>query len=143
MSKAELGSASVTSRHSKYCFETITPKVKDCLFNIPRYHFERSSEAENLVVLEGIRSDDFHKLLEVLYPLDVEVRSKNWMTKDEWIFVLKLSTQWRFLDLRHLAIERLNETRFNIEIVEHILLARQYDIADWVWIGYEDLAECR
>ncbi|KAJ7738096.1 hypothetical protein B0H14DRAFT_2407998, partial [Mycena olivaceomarginata] len=136
-------------------------QVEDCLFNVPRYHFERSSEVfatmftlptgdgvhvegqndENPVVLEGIHSDDFQKLLEVLYPLDVrEVGSKNQMTKDEWISVLKLSTQWRFLDLRHLAIERLSETRLNIEIVERILLARQYDIADWLRIGYQDLA---
>jgi hypothetical protein len=64
-------------------------QVEDNIFNVPRYHFERSSEIfagmlalpaddsvnvegrtdENPVVLEGISSADFRALLKALYPL--------------------------------------------------------------------------
>jgi hypothetical protein len=62
------------------------------------------------------------------------------MPKDEWISVLKLSTQWDFLDARDLAIKQLND-RPEIGSVERILLARQYHVAAWLRMGYNDLAK--
>ncbi|KAJ6456079.1 hypothetical protein C8R45DRAFT_580814 [Mycena sanguinolenta] len=150
------------SRDQDYYFETITFKVEDTIFNVPRYHFERSSEIfatmftlpagdgvqtegqsdENPIVLEGVSSVCFRALLKVLYPLDVQQVWKNalGLTKDDWISVLKLSTQWRFLAVRNLAIQRLDD-HDDIEIVERILLARQYDVAGWLRKGYTALAE--
>ncbi|KAJ7314358.1 hypothetical protein DFH08DRAFT_716740, partial [Mycena albidolilacea] len=136
-----------------------TAFLLDCLFNVPRYHFERSSEVfatmftlpagdgvqaeghndEQPVVLEGVRSDDFQQLLKALYPLPDGIGMDNWMTKDEWISVLKLSTQWCFIDARNLAIQQLHSRR-DLEVVERIQLAQQYDIADWLRMGYIDLA---
>lgn len=60
------------------------------------------------------------------------------MPKDDWISVLKLSTLWRFLDARDLAIQQL--TSRGMESVERILLARSYDVATWLRSGYTDLA---
>ncbi|KAJ7250483.1 hypothetical protein B0H12DRAFT_1120558 [Mycena haematopus] len=93
---------------------------------------------ENPVILEGISNVDFKALLKVLYPLDIpQILS---MTKGEWISVLKLSTQWYFLDARDLAIKQLND-QGDIRSVERILLARQYDVAGWLRMGYNDLAK--
>ncbi|KAJ7464530.1 hypothetical protein FB451DRAFT_1263750 [Mycena latifolia] len=144
-----------------YYLESVTFKVEDRIFKVPRYHFERNSEifattftlpsptvgtadahAEghsdaNPFVLEGISSVDFHRLLKVLYPLDIpQILS---MPKEEWISVLKLSTLWRFLDARDLAIQQLTE-RGGLGSVERILLARQYDVAPWLRLGYTELA---
>ncbi|KAF7370263.1 hypothetical protein MSAN_00657500 [Mycena sanguinolenta] len=145
-------------RDQKYYLESITFKIEDSIFKVPRYHFEHSSEIfattftlpvadnadaegqsdENPVILEGISSVDFRALLKVLYPLDIpQILS---MPKDEWISVLKLSTQWYFLDARDLAIKQLND-RPDIGGVERILLARQYDVATWLRKGYNDLAK--
>ncbi|KAJ7656478.1 hypothetical protein DFH06DRAFT_1199690 [Mycena polygramma] len=144
-------------RDKMYYLESITFKVEDGIFKVPRYHFEHSSEIfattftlpsvdavqgegqsdENPFILEGISRVDFERLLKVLYPLDIpQILS---MAKDNWISVLKLSTLWYFLDARDLAIKQLND-RGDIGSVERILLARQYDVASWLRIGYTDLA---
>ncbi|KAJ7812017.1 hypothetical protein B0H14DRAFT_2858385 [Mycena olivaceomarginata] len=96
---------------------------------------------ERPVVLEG-------QLLKALYPLDMPqiltmphgIGMDNWMTKDEWISVLKLSTQWRFIDARNLAIQQLH-SRPDLEGVERIQLAQQYDVADWLRMGYIHLVQ--
>ncbi|KAK7024962.1 hypothetical protein R3P38DRAFT_2951960 [Favolaschia claudopus] len=163
-----LGSSTVTvlsgSRDKSYYFHTIIFKVEDRIFNVPRYHFERTSEVfrdmfalpagddpniegqcdERPIILEGITSCEFEQLLKVLYPLDLPgVMSAglgNWMSKEEWIAVLKLSTLWRFLDARKLAIHQL-DTRADLGSVERIMLARQYDVASWLRKGYIALAQ--
>ncbi|KAF8216986.1 hypothetical protein K438DRAFT_1798115 [Mycena galopus ATCC 62051] len=163
MATADPISTGNDSRDEDYYFSTIIFKVEDRIFNVPRYHFERTSEVfaamftlppgdgvetegksdENAVVLEGISSGDFRALLKVLYPLHVRqpmLNAAQWMTKDEWISVLKLSTQWRFLDARDLAIKHLSDQP-DIAIVDRILLARQYDVAAWLRKGYTDLAQ--
>ncbi|KAJ7020613.1 hypothetical protein C8F04DRAFT_290901 [Mycena alexandri] len=140
-----------------YYLESVIFKVEERTFKVPRYHFEHSSEIfsttftlpavdnvqaeghsdENPFVLEGISSVDFHRLLKVLYPLNIPQILA--MPKEDWISVLKLSTQWYFLDARELAIQQLTN-RTDIGSVERILLARQYDVATWLRMGYTDLA---
>ncbi|KAK7012715.1 hypothetical protein R3P38DRAFT_3018777 [Favolaschia claudopus] len=157
----------ISPRHHTFYLETITFKVEDCIFKVPRYQFEHSSEIfahmftfpsgaevpcegqsdENPIVLEGIRKADFEALLKVIYPMnflqiattDMPRFPWHWMTRNEWISVLKLSTQWNFLDARNLAIFHLHTD--HIEPVERIMLARQYDVAPWLKIGYTDLAQ--
>ncbi|KAF7356258.1 hypothetical protein MVEN_00957300 [Mycena venus] len=148
----------VRSRSSHSRDDLDRAQVEDRIFKVPRYHFERSSEIfattftlptgndtdaegnsdENPVILEGINSVDFQRLLNVLYPLDIPQILN--MAKDEWISVLKLSTLWYFLDARDLAIQQLNN-RPEIGSVERILLAQQYDVATWLRLGYTDLAK--
>ncbi|KAJ7250470.1 hypothetical protein B0H12DRAFT_974819, partial [Mycena haematopus] len=145
-------------RDQKYYLESITLKIEGRIFKVPRYHFEHSSEIfaatftlpvvdgadteggsdENPVILEGISKVDFKALLKVLYPLDIPQILN--MPKDEWISVLKLSTQWYFLDARDLAIKQLDD-RPDIGSGERILLARQYDVTTWLRMGYNDLAK--
>ncbi|KAK7012803.1 hypothetical protein R3P38DRAFT_3014665 [Favolaschia claudopus] len=154
---------STGSRNATYYFKTVTFKVEDSLFNVPRYHFEHTSEVfasmfslpegehqaegqcdENPIVLEGISSYDFEQLLNVLYPLNmpqvITAGTDSWMNQDQWIGVLKLATQWGFLDARKLAIQQL-ETMPSIAATEHVMLARQYEVASWLRKGYLALVE--
>ncbi|KAG2017687.1 hypothetical protein CC2G_007178 [Coprinopsis cinerea AmutBmut pab1-1] len=61
------------------------------------------------------------------------------LDKDAWISVLKLSTQWRFNDVRKLAIRAL--TPLLVDPVELVCLAKQYHIHDWLLSGYASLVE--
>jgi len=137
----------------------VTFKVEDVLFKVPRYLLERNSDTfaslftlpvpvsshaqtegqsdENPIVLEGIRRIDFEWLLTVLYPLDTPL-DLSALTKDAWISVLKLSTQWNFLDARALAIQQL--TGQGMGPVERIVLAKQYDVSVWLRSGYTEIA---
>ncbi|KAJ6456081.1 hypothetical protein C8R45DRAFT_1034851 [Mycena sanguinolenta] len=150
-------------RDEEYYLESITFKVEGTIFNVPRYHFEHASEifASMLtlpagdgvptegqsdqipIVLESIRKVDFRALLKVLYPRNAWkpiLATSGWMTKEEWISVIKLSTQWRFLEARDLAIKQL-DIRSDLTPVERIVLGRQYDIAAWLRKGYSALAQ--
>ncbi|KAJ7210502.1 hypothetical protein GGX14DRAFT_625811, partial [Mycena pura] len=148
-------------RHQKYYLDctSVIFKVEDVLFKVPRYLLERNSDTfaslftlpapagshaqtegqsdENPIVLEGISSIDFQWLLTVLYPLDTLVNLSA-LAKDAWISVLKLSTQWFFLDARALAIQQLGGEA--MEPVERIVLAKQYDVSAWLRSGYAELA---
>ncbi|KAJ7786710.1 hypothetical protein B0H14DRAFT_3163765 [Mycena olivaceomarginata] len=97
---------------------------------------------ENPIVLEGVSSVDFQALLKVLYPLDI--LKPHALTTEEWISVLKLSTQWGFFDARKLAIQNLmiNATKRPDDLghVQRILLARQYEVGIWLRPGYTYLA---
>ncbi|KAK7024959.1 hypothetical protein R3P38DRAFT_2951946 [Favolaschia claudopus] len=152
-------------RDHMYYLDTITFKVEDSLFKVPRYHFEHGSEIfanmfalptrneypaegqsdRNPILLQGISSVDFRALLKFLYPLNVKQvmrKQSRWLTKDEWISVLRLSTQWRFLEARTLAIQTLDNNWGNdMGGVQRIILARQFDIATWLRMGYIDLAQ--
>ncbi|KAJ7625624.1 hypothetical protein FB45DRAFT_921875 [Roridomyces roridus] len=146
----------VGPREPSYYLNSIIFKVEDQIFKVPRYHFERSSEIfattltlpaasnahaegssdDNPFVLEGIDKVDFQRLLKVLYPLDIpQILS---MPKDDWISVLKLSTLWYFIDARNLAIKQLDN--HNVDCIERILLARQYEVSTWLRRGYTELA---
>jgi hypothetical protein len=61
------------------------------------------------------------------------------LTTEEWVSALKLSTQWRFLDARRLAIQSLND-RSDFRYIERISLARQYQVGIWLRAGYNYLA---
>ncbi|KAJ6618890.1 hypothetical protein B0H10DRAFT_1947289 [Mycena sp. CBHHK59/15] len=145
------------NRDQRYYMDTVTFQVEERIFKVPRYHFEHSSEIfattftlpsgdngtpegtsdQNPLRLEGISSVDFERLLQVLYPLKMPPSIDD-IPKDEWISVLKLATMWYFLDLRGLAIKRLAGQL--TDSVERIVLARKYDVADWLRRGYTDLA---
>ncbi|KAJ6620649.1 hypothetical protein B0H10DRAFT_1759746, partial [Mycena sp. CBHHK59/15] len=112
---------------------------------------------QNPLRLGGISSVDFERLLQVLYPLCVAKRlrvlisadsslrrnilasgSIDGMSKDQWISALKLATMWYFLDVRNLAIQRLGGQI--VDSAELIVLARRFEVADWLRAGYNDLA---
>ncbi|KAJ6530032.1 hypothetical protein DFH09DRAFT_1411502 [Mycena vulgaris] len=137
------------TRHATYYLETITFEVEDCLFKVPRRHFESNSEIfrtastlpagaegeglsdQNPVKLEGISSADFERLLAVLYPMEPSIPE---MPKEHWISVLKLATMWRLIKARDVAISQLDAQVKND--VEGIMLGRKYHVSDWLRSGY-------
>lgn len=56
------------------------------------------------------------------------------LTKDEWIFVLKLATMWQFHTLRRIALDKIKPHLSNSAgiPVRWLYLARQYDVDEWV-----------
>lgn len=61
------------------------------------------------------------------------------LNKDEWISALKLSTKWRFNDLRKLAISHLSS--ITMDATERICLAKAFRVYDWLLEGYGQVVE--
>lgn len=61
------------------------------------------------------------------------------MEAREWTSVLKLSTLWRFGELRREAIEEL--TKLECSPVDKITLGREYCVEAWLVSGYKELIE--
>ena len=61
-------------------------------------------------------------------------------TLDEWISVLKLSTMWRFARLRRAAIDGMTPLLENDDPVRRIVLARLYDVGEWLFSALHALA---
>lgn len=61
------------------------------------------------------------------------------LSKLEWISVLKLSTVWRFLNLRKLSRAKLETIELKLTSTEKIVLGRKVHISSWVIKGYEEL----
>jgi hypothetical protein len=80
--------------------------------------------------------------------------SKNSVSKDEWISVLKISTLWRCFSLRGIAIQALESQSPSSSLLyvsflpvpnlgpgavtpmERVILGRKYSISSWVEAGY-------
>ncbi|KAG6328814.1 hypothetical protein ID866_10276 [Astraeus odoratus] len=94
---------------------------------------------ENPIRLDGVSKNDFEQLLKALFhrkhgslpclPDGIE----------EWTSVLKLSTTWDFKAVRQAAIDVLNVSQ--IGPVDRVVLARQYDIKDWLLPALNHLAQ--
>ncbi|KAH6894005.1 hypothetical protein BKA70DRAFT_1199858 [Coprinopsis sp. MPI-PUGE-AT-0042] len=67
------------------------------------------------------------------------------LTKEEWISVLKLSTNWLFNDMRQLAISNLSLPFPSLGLItdpiERICLAKEYRVYDWLVEGYEKVID--
>ena len=61
------------------------------------------------------------------------------LSKLEWISVLKLSTVWRFLNLRKISRAALETIELRLTSTEKIVLGRKVHISSWVKEGYEEL----
>ncbi|KAG6866537.1 hypothetical protein C0993_007501, partial [Termitomyces sp. T159_Od127] len=58
-------------------------------------------------------------------------------TTDEWIAILKLSTQWMMLDIRRVAITVLSSA--NVRPADRVVLAREYKVDSWLRSAYLEL----
>ncbi|KZT08722.1 uncharacterized protein LAESUDRAFT_757437 [Laetiporus sulphureus 93-53] len=90
----------------------------------------------NPILLEDVSNVDFERLLSLFYsecPGDGDLH-----TVEEWASVLNLATKWEFVVLRDLAIARLSQLA---SPVERILLARSYDVSQWIAPAYFELCK--
>ncbi|PPQ88956.1 hypothetical protein CVT25_005055 [Psilocybe cyanescens] len=149
----------IIERDASYYMESsfMVFQVQKCLFRIPSYLFsneshvfggmfhlpqstsegthdtEGSSPTNPIILPDEYMKEDFRSLMKALYPLSFSLNLK--LSTSEWTSVLKLSTQWYFINLREVAIseiERLNE----LNLVEKILLGRKYRISSWMVEGF-------
>ncbi|KAF8911640.1 hypothetical protein CPB84DRAFT_1958021 [Gymnopilus junonius] len=128
----------------------VTFKAEDLLFRVPTHRFFNESpdfvEIYNIkahaqdisdpIILKQVPHNDFRNFLKALYPLSFSLQLS--LSKEEWLSVLTLSSEWRFLRLRDTAkgeLERLS----SLTSVEQICLGRQVRICHWVIQGFTDL----
>ncbi|KAF8068010.1 hypothetical protein FPV67DRAFT_1356536, partial [Lyophyllum atratum] len=130
--------------------------VEDCLFRVPTHYFNASTDfftsdfeslgenREDFLKLENVTKTDFRALLNLMYPLPLALTRT--LTDDEWASVLKLSTMWKMLDIRRMAINHLTAAPMSLadriaglDPIERAVLARKYDVAEWLRAAFFEL----
>ncbi|KAJ7605610.1 hypothetical protein DFH06DRAFT_1113028 [Mycena polygramma] len=140
-------------RHEEYYFEdgNLVIQVSGILFRIWDGTMRRHSKAfpvapvslldkvpdgaddEHPLVLEGVESADFERLLWIVFP-PVLGQCKATTPRD-WTAILDLATRWKFADIRELAIRELGT--FELDPVEKIELAHRYHLKrQWAYGAY-------
>ncbi|KZP30037.1 hypothetical protein FIBSPDRAFT_710361, partial [Athelia psychrophila] len=140
-------------RDSTFYITCVTFLAQKTLFKVPRYKFERGStvfkdmfkipavdtqegwDDANPLKLEPIKKLDFQRFLMAMLP-DYALKPID-MGQEEWMSVLKLSTLWKFTELRREAISHLNDMK--VEPAEKVIIARQYRVEKWLVEGYTAL----
>ncbi|KAJ7287070.1 hypothetical protein C8J57DRAFT_1652734 [Mycena rebaudengoi] len=143
----------------RYQFETHSD-IFAATFTLPAgYSSGEGSSDQTPFKLEGVHCADFASFLKVLYPRSVQ----RFLVEDdcrlnviapwcstaipkipdipnaEWISVLKLATLWRFLEIRDLAIEQLENYTEALASLDRIVLGKKHAVSAWVRSGYTDL----
>ena len=70
-----------------------------------------------------------------------KVPDSSMVSKEDWVSVLKVSTLWRCLRLRKMAICELQSLVWPIKSTELIVWGRKYSICSWVGCGYEEVVK--
>jgi len=86
--------------------------------------------------LDNIGRKDFEALLSVIYPKNFDERD---LSYDQWRSVLHLSSIWGLTSLRNLALKSMDPPN----AFERLLLARKYNVDDWVLPALSALCERR
>ncbi|KAF8575726.1 hypothetical protein K439DRAFT_1397965 [Ramaria rubella] len=134
-------------------------QVEDQLFRVPRYMLEFHSpviadmfslppagEAEgrndkNPIRLEQVQISDFHRLLELLYPLGqslqttTESLTQSWGFS-EWLSILRLASKWEMAKIRDYTISRLDTLHCFPSPIEQIQCGEKYGHVPWIRTGY-------
>jgi hypothetical protein len=146
-------------KSTSFFIEPVTFLVQEVLFKVPRLYFEKNSSTFNdmfqvptaknregssdelPIVLESIKKVDFERLLMVMFPdLSRYISQPINMAVREWTSVLKLSTLWRFGELRREAIEELTKLLVDSP-AEQVALGREYRVEDLMVEGYKELIQ--
>ncbi|KAI6040611.1 hypothetical protein EDC04DRAFT_2566843 [Pisolithus marmoratus] len=128
-------------------------QVEDHLFRIPREPLEAESTVfRNMFLLpqcdsetveglsdmypvalpQGVSKKEFESLLRALMYRQHGKNKGPCLDQDQWISVLKLSTMWKFDELRKVAIQRLDQPFQPLNPVEKFVLASKYGIKQWI-----------
>lgn len=143
-------------RDMDYYFDTVVFEVEDNLYKVPMMHFMTSTDFfvplfaefgarsllaqwddERPIKLEGVRKADFRALLKLMYPLPRFAPPT--FSEDEKVSILRLSTRWKMLDIRDLAIQQLAFT--TMSPIDKVCLARECGIFEWLSPAYVTLAQ--
>ncbi|KAG5730674.1 hypothetical protein E4T56_gene14819, partial [Termitomyces sp. T112] len=141
----------VGSMDPEYYMEMVVFKIEDVLFRVPAHLFKSCTnffdpffeelnnmpEDQRVIKRDDVDKEDFRALLKLLYPMSFALSPT--LLDDEWISVLRVSTTWLMLDIRHIAIEHL--TSAPLSLVDRIVLARECNIISWLRSAYLALVE--
>ncbi|KAK0459182.1 uncharacterized protein EV420DRAFT_1677270 [Desarmillaria tabescens] len=154
--------ASKTSypRSTEFYWQSVIFLVGGQLYQVPRYHFEKSSEIfasmftlpsdtknnvangsddDHPIELQGVESKDFECLLRVLL---TEARLENTpLLPEQWLSVLRLANMWVMSKVRQIAIYELK--KLSMTDVARVVYGKELAVPDWVISGYRDLVDRR
>ncbi|KAG6908830.1 hypothetical protein DXG01_003183 [Tephrocybe rancida] len=128
------------AKDSEYYLEMVVLEVENTLYRVPKYLFGTCPDfvgKEEPIQLDGVKNTEFRALLNLLQPLTVAVTRT--FSKEEWISILKLSTKWKLLDIRNLAIKQLSLA--NMAPVDMVVLARQFAVPTLLMSAYSTLVQ--
>ncbi|KAH7338057.1 hypothetical protein B0J17DRAFT_660599 [Rhizoctonia solani] len=138
------------SRHPKFFFDNVLVaiQIEDTLFNVHKYQLAKSevfsdmfkmpkpkgdrpeegSSPEHPIIIEGVAASDFAALLTVLYAGQF---SSNQPTPDAPLIVpaFRLANVLNFSELRAFLLPLAEE---NLDDVDKIVFAREFDINEWL-----------
>ncbi|KAF8586649.1 hypothetical protein K439DRAFT_1615021 [Ramaria rubella] len=109
------------------------------MFSVPSGQVQSEGDSDaNPVHLEQVASNDFERLLMILYPLQVfskndrSTRPSSW-GEAEWMSVLSLADKWQMSNILNLALENLRDI---VPATTKILFGQRYDYPSWVLDGF-------
>jgi len=139
------GGGATLPRHRDYYISSadLIIRVEDTLFRVHRYFFVRDSayfqerlpcppppgdrskgsSDRNPLVLPNTSKVEFERLLWVFYNPKYSLYDAN---VEEWSSVLKLANQWDFVEVKALAVRKLQ--RLSIDSIQKILLYRKHEV---------------
>ncbi|KAI6040631.1 hypothetical protein EDC04DRAFT_1459952 [Pisolithus marmoratus] len=140
------------SRHVEFYVHTVTFLVEDHLFRIPREPLETEStvfrdtfllpqgDSETAegqsdtcpVTLPGISKKEFEGFVRALMHRQHGKNKGLSLSQAQWTSVLKLSTTWKFDELRNVAIQHLDPPSRPLNPVDKFALASTYGIKKWL-----------
>ncbi|KAK7436524.1 hypothetical protein VKT23_019078 [Stygiomarasmius scandens] len=163
-------------RHPRFYFQdgNVVFLVESTIYKIHRYFFHRDSSIfdamfslpipagqrpegeseENPICLHGIATQDFDRLLSILYPLWVVIvivsisipqlnfiSPRNFLeyemkTVEEWTSILDLACRWDFSSLHELAVNNLYPIT---STADKIYLGHIYEVIEWLVPAYTEL----
>ncbi|KAK0212375.1 hypothetical protein DFS33DRAFT_21647 [Desarmillaria ectypa] len=155
-----MASKSSYPRSAEFYWQSVIFLVGGQLYQVPRYHFEKSSEIfasmftlpsdtksdvadgsddEHPIELQGVESKDFECLLRFLLT-DARLENTH-LLPEEWLSVLRLANMWVMSKVRKVAIYELK--KLSLTDVARVVYGKECAVPDWVISGYRDLVDRR
>ncbi|KAF9445058.1 hypothetical protein P691DRAFT_735574 [Macrolepiota fuliginosa MF-IS2] len=131
------------SKSGEFYFEKVVFKVEDRLYRVPNQPFAQHSQIfrrnfelrgfskydrHDPFVIEDATKDDFEHLLRFFFP--PKSIGKREPTSDEWASILRLSARWSMLQVKELAIQKLENLNFG-NIATKLRMAQELGVQQW------------
>ncbi|KAH6913083.1 hypothetical protein BKA70DRAFT_1261825 [Coprinopsis sp. MPI-PUGE-AT-0042] len=141
------------NKDTDYYLEPLSLQISGVTLKVPAYPFLEESETfaskynirsnskgeyQAVLVLDDVNLVEFKHFLHALLP-KYSRQEKLKLSTAEWISTLRIATQYRFNDLRKIAIDELSP--IDMDPVERVCLAKEFKVPSWLLSGYQNLAE--
>ncbi|KAF5317381.1 hypothetical protein D9611_003705 [Ephemerocybe angulata] len=135
-----------------YWSDNVRFLVQGTLFRVSRHQFTIGSKyfsekyhlgggddegTTEIVHLDGVTAAQFRVFLRIVFPSHTTSTTTSF-TKEEWLTILELSVRWHFHDFRKIAIQHLDGTLTDIELIK---FGRASYVHRWLLSGYQSLVQ--